>query len=309
MASISGETILITGGTGSLGIRLTKDLCESNRVIVFSRNEERQFLARQQFLGKNVSFVVGDIVDSDAVERAMWGATIVIHAAAMKDLDVCEVQPSEAVRNNVTGSQSVVRTAGASSTVKRVIGISTDKAATPSSVYGGSKYIMEKIFEEASAVSRPDFLSVRFGNMIDSSGSLLTYWRDNPSIHEDIRLSHPDATRFFFSVAEASKTVIDALQRGKNGETWIRRMKKIAIVEALREITGRHDFEIKGLNPGEKVHERLVSSEEARHCFVEGDFFVLRPSQANPTPPRELTSENAEPLSRVELRGLLGLSG
>lgn len=307
MASIRGETILITGGTGSLGVRLIRDLCKSNRIIVFSRNEERQFLTRQQFLGEDVHFAVGDVVDKDALDRAMWGATIVIHAAAMKDLDVCEVQPSEAVRNNIIGSQSLVQAAGRSTTVKRVIGVSTDKAATPSSVYGGSKYIMERIFEEASASSRPDFLSVRFGNMIDSSGSLLTYWRDNPSVHDSIRISHPDATRFFFSVGDASRTVLDALQRGRNGETWIRKMKKVAILEALKEITGREEFQIKGLNPGEKVHERLVSTEEARHCFEDGDFFVLRPSMTNPFPPSELTSEKAEALSKREFRELLGL--
>lgn len=307
MKSISSEKILITGGTGSLGQRLTRDLCESNQVVVFSRNEERQFLMKQQLSNQNVSFLVGDVADSRAIDRAMWGVTMVIHAAAMKDLDICEVQPSETVRNNIIGSQVVAQAALLNSSVKKVLAVSTDKAATPSSVYGSSKYIMEKIFEEASKAGKKDFLSVRFGNMIDSSGSLLTYWRDNPQVHDSILISHRDVSRFFFSVKNASETVIAALSDGRNGETWIRKMKKISILDALQVITGRDDFEVKGLNPGEKVHESLVSDEETRHCFLESDFYVLRPGHLNANPPSELNSESAEAFSKEEIRDLLGL--
>lgn len=310
MDLIRGKTILITGGTGSLGQALTEKLLPLNKVVVLSRNEERQFLMKKKFASDSLSFFIGDVTDLASLRRAIVGCDVVIHAAAMKDLDMCESQPSQAMRNNVLGSEAVIAASLETSSVQTIVAVSTDKAATPSSVYGCTKYIMEKLFLDANyRSSGKSFLSVRFGNMLDSTGSLLSYWRDNPNSHADIRLSHPEATRFFFTVIEAAETVIQAAVRGEPGETWIRNMKKIRIVDAARIITGRSNFEVKGLNPGEKPHEFLVSDSEAPYCFFAGDFYVYRPNKLNPNHPPSLSSEWADPFSEKELRDHLDNGG
>lgn len=305
MESFKGSKILVTGGTGSLGQELVRKLAADNPVVVYSRNEERQYLMRQRLGGSNVSYLIGDVRDQETVEYAMRGCEYVIHAAAMKDLIMCEAQPTQTCLNNVDGSKAVIRAARNVVGVKKVVAVSTDKAASPSSVYGCSKYIMEKLFAEADRVSDVTFLSVRFGNMINSSGSLISIWKGNPQMHKGIKLTHPEVARFFFTLSDGADTVLQAMSMGQGGEVFIKKMKKARIVNILREITGRQDFEIMGLFPGEKVHEELVSQNEVHYCFEFGDYYVLRPSEINPNPPKMFSTENAVEFSDAELRELL----
>lgn len=305
MESFKGSKILVTGGTGSLGQELVRKLAIDNHVVVYSRNEERQYLMRQRLNTASVSYLIGDVRDQETVEYAMRGCDYVIHAAAMKDLIMCEAQPTQTYLNNVDGSKAVIRAARNVSSVKKVVAVSTDKAASPSSVYGCSKYIMEKLFEEADHVSDAAFLSVRFGNMIDSSGSLISVWKENPQMHAGIRLTHPEIARFFFTISDGADTVLQALAVGQGGEVFIKKMKKARIINILREITGRQEFEIMGLFPGEKVHEELVSHNEVHYCFEFGDYYVLRPNEVNPNPPMMFSTENAIEFSQPELRELL----
>jgi len=297
--------MLVTGGTGSLGQKLTRKLAADNRVVVYSRNEERQYLMRQKLASPNVSYLIGDVRDQEAVEFAMRGCDYVIHAAAMKDLIMCEAQPTQAYLNNVDGSKVVIRAARNVAGIKKVVAVSTDKAASPSSVYGCSKYIMEKLFEEADRVSDVTFLSVRFGNMADSNGSLVSVWKKNRHMHADIKLTHPEVARFFFTASDGADTVLRALAVGQGGEVFIKKMKQASILNILREITGRQDFEIMGLFPGEKVHEELVSQNEVHYCFEVDDFYVLRPNEINSNPPQMFSTENAVEFSRSELRTLI----
>lgn len=305
MGSFKGSKILVTGGTGSLGQELVSKLSTENHVVVYSRNEERQYLMKQRLGVTNVSYLIGDVRDQETVEYAMHGCDYVIHAAAMKDLIMCEAQPTQTYLNNVEGSKAVIRAARNVSGIKKVVAVSTDKAASPSSVYGCSKYIMEKLFEEADRVSDATFLSVRFGNMINSSGSLISVWKDNPQMHKGIKLTHPDIARFFFSTSDGADTVLQAMAVGEGGEVFIKKMKKARILNILREITGRQEFEIMGLFPGEKVHEELVSQNEVHYCFEFGDYYVLRPNKVNSNPPKMFSTENAVEFSQAELRELL----
>lgn len=305
MESFNGCKMLVTGGTGSLGQKLTRKLAADNRVVVYSRNEERQYLMRQKLASPNVSYLIGDVRDQEAVEFAMRGCDYVIHAAAMKDLIMCEAQPTQAYLNNVDGSKVVIRAARNVAGIKKVVAVSTDKAASPSSVYGCSKYIMEKLFEEADRVSDVTFLSVRFGNMADSNGSLVSVWKKNRHMHADIKLTHPEVARFFFTASDGADTVLRALAVGQGGEVFIKKMKQASILNILREITGRQDFEIMGLFPGEKVHEELVSQNEVHYCFEVDDFYVLRPNEINSNPPQMFSTENAVEFSRSELRTLI----
>jgi UDP-N-acetylglucosamine 4,6-dehydratase len=305
LESFKGNRILVTGGTGSLGQELVCKLADENHVVVYSRNEERQYLMKQRLGAANVSYLIGDVRDQETVEYAMRGCDYVIHAAAMKDLIMCEAQPTQTYLNNVDGSKAVIRAARNVSSIKKVVAVSTDKAASPSSVYGCSKYIMEKLFEEADRVSDATFLSVRFGNMINSTGSLISVWKQNPQMHAGIKLTHPDMARFFFTLSDGADTVLQAMSVGQGGEVFIKKMKKARILNILREITGRQDFEIMGLFPGEKVHEELVSQNEVHYCFEFGDYYVLRPNEVNPHPPEMFSTENAVEFSQAGLSELL----
>lgn len=305
MESFKGSKILVTGGTGSLGQELVRKLAVDNHVVVYSRNEERQYMMKQRLAAVNVSYLIGDVRDQESLEYAMHGCDYVIHAAAMKDLIMCEAQPTQTYLNNIEGSKAVIRAVRNVSGIKKAVAVSTDKAASPSSVYGCSKYIMEKLFEEADRVSDATLLSVRFGNMINSSGSLISLWKENPQMHASIKLTHPEIARFFFTVSDGADTVLQAMSVGNGGEVFIKKMKKARILKILRWITGRRDFEIIGLFPGEKVHEELVSQNEVHYCFEFGDYYVLRPSEVNPHPPAMFSTENAVEFSDAELNTLL----
>jgi len=300
---LTNNRILITGGTGSLGKELTRTLIGETEIVIYSRNEERQYATKQEFKSDPVRFLIGDVRDQATLQNALRGCDIAIHAAAMKDLIMCEDQPTQTYLNNITGSHSFIQAVQNSPTVKRACGISTDKAASPSSVYGSSKYIMEKMFLEANSFSDTIFSAVRFGNMIDSSGSLVSEWKNNSN--GTLKLTHPEVARFFFTVKDAALTVIHAIEMATGGEIFIKKMKKVKIYDLLRILTGKDQFEIIGLFPGEKIHEELVSYSEASYCHENGDYYVLKHGAVNPDPPRELSTENAEAFDEDELKALL----
>lgn len=307
MESFKGRKFLVTGGTGSLGQELVRKLAKDNHVVVYSRNEERQYLMKQRIAFSKVIYILGDVRDQETLEHAMRGCDYVIHAAAMKDLVMCESQPTQAYLNNLVGSKSVIRAADKTPGIKKVVAVSTDKAAAPSSVYGCSKYIMEKLFEEANHTSDRTFLSVRFGNMANSSGSMISVWKANPQMHPAIKLTHPEIARFFFTVADGADTVLQAIKKGQGGEVFIKKMKKAKIINILRKITGRTDFEIMGLYPGEKIHEELVSENETHYSYEYKDYYVLRSNTLNPNPSQIFSTKNAVEFSDTELSQLIQL--
>ena len=303
---LSNERILITGGTGSLGKELSKILCDKNEVVVYSRNEERQFEMKQELAAnENLQFIIGDIRDENTLADAMRGCSVAIHAAAMKDLIMCEEQPVQTCLNNITGTHAFLQAVKRTPSIKHATGVSTDKAASPSSVYGCTKYIMEQMFREASRYSDCVMSTVRFGNMIDSKGSLISEWKKNPD--QLIKLTHPEVARFFFTVRDGAMTVIASIEQAQNGELLIRKMKQAKIFDILRVITGRNEFPILGLFPGEKVHEELVSPNEAAYCHDIGDYYAVRPGVRNANPPSMYSTENAPSFSDAELRNLLML--
>jgi UDP-N-acetylglucosamine 4,6-dehydratase len=301
---IKNKRILITGGTGSLGRELVRILRRAdNHIVVYSRNEERQYLMKQDYSSENVHFFIGDVRDTDTLAYALHGCDIAIHAAAMKDLIMCEDQPTQTVLNNIDGSRSFIQAVRHTPSVTRACAVSTDKAASPSNVYGCTKYIMEQLFREANATSSCVFFSVRFGNMIDSSGALITHWKAHPEL--DIKLTHQDVARFFFRVEDGAKTVIKAIEIAEGGEILIRKMKKARIYDILRIIQGKDRFEIMGLFPGEKIHEELMSASESAYSYDIGDYYVIRPGHINLEPPGQLSTETAEAFTEEELRELI----
>jgi UDP-N-acetylglucosamine 4,6-dehydratase len=303
---IKGHKIFITGGSGSLGHELAHQLSEHNQIVIYSRNEESQYNMQQTFHGKAVEFFIGDVRDRYSLELALGGCDLAIHAAAMKDLIMCERQPTQTFLNNIEGSKSFIE-AIKRSDVKKAIAVSTDKAASPSNVYGASKYIMEKMFEEANRTSDKIFASVRFGNMIDSKGSLVFIWKNNPD--KEYKLTHPEVSRFFFTLREGAETVVEALSKAEGGEIFIRKMKKAKIVNILKMITGRENFEIMGLYPGEKIHEDLLSKNEVNYCHEQSRYYVIRPDELNENPPEMFSTENAVEFTTEELGELIYSGG
>jgi FlaA1/EpsC-like NDP-sugar epimerase len=258
------DFVLITGGTGSLGKALALNLAKNNHVRIYSRNEERQFELEQIFIKRgirNYSFVIGDIQDEVNLERALRGIKTVIHAAAMKDLVYCELNPTQCIKNNISGSQILLNAIAKSSTVKRVCGISTDKASSPSSTYGASKLIMESLFLDFSKQFPSKNTTIaRFGNMIDSHGSLISHWAKNPDSIKGI--GHKDLSRFFFTINDAIELVINVTYKKNTGTITIPFMKKIFIRDIIHILNPKKVKNIIGLQPGEKISELLVNSSE-----------------------------------------------
>lgn len=302
MYSVKGEKILITGGSGSLGRKLTQLLAPQNRIVIYSRNEERQYEMQQEIGTKNIEYFIGDVRDYHTLLRALRGCTLAIHAAAMKDFIMCECQPTQTYLNNVEGSKIFIQ-AVLNSYVKKAIGISTDKAASPSNVYGATKYIMEKLFIEYAGNGNQSLFCIRFGNMIDSKGSLVHSWKKNPN--QEIKITDTEVSRFFFTTKNAADSIIHALMIGESGMIYIPKMKKVKIIDILKMITKKNSFEVIGLSPGEKLHELLIGEEERSFCFDEGPFFVIKQRKVNPNPPATLSSEVAEAYSPEQLYAMI----
>lgn len=297
------HTILITGGTGSLGKALAQEFGKDNKIVIYSRNEERQYEMKKEFNNPNIKYLIGDVRDTETLKWALRGCDIAIHAAAMKDLIMVEDQPTQGCLNNIEGSQSFIRAVMETPSVKKAIGISTDKAASPSNAYGMTKYIMERLFVEANKNSDKSFFCTRFGNMIDSHGSLITFWKEHPDI--PVKIHHPEMARFFFRLKDAVKTVADTLSNAKGGEIYIPKMKKATILSILQMIFNKKTFPVLGLSPGEKIHEDLVGEAERYFCFEEGNYYIVRPGIHNKKPVDAFSTKNAELFSSQELRKLI----
>lgn len=300
---IKNKKILVTGGTGSLGKALARELGKDNQVVIYSRNEERQYEMMKEFNNPNLTFRIGDVRDTETLKMALRGCDLAIHAAAMKDLIMVEDQPTQGYLNNIIGSKSFIEAVTETPSVKMAIGISTDKAAAPSNAYGMTKYIMERLFIEADKNSDTTFACTRFGNIIDSHGSLVTFWKEHPDTA--VKLHHKDMRRFFFKLENAVQTVIDAIEKADGGEIYIPKMKQAGIFNILKTIFKRDSFDIIGISPGEKIHEDLVGESERYFCFEEGDYYVVRPGKANPNPGEALSTQNAEAFTDEELKNLI----
>jgi UDP-N-acetylglucosamine 4,6-dehydratase len=299
---MQNKKILITGGTGSLGSLLTEKLGIQNKIIVYSRNEERQFIVQKKLNNSNIKFIIGDIRDTDTLVYAMRHCDYAIHAAAMKDVNMCEKQPTQTYLNNIEGSRSFIKAADLAG-IKKALAISTDKAASPSNVYGMSKYIMEKMFAEANRYSETVFCSTRFGNMIDSSGSLVSYWKNNP--HSDIKITDEKMERFFFTVNEAVQTVINSIKLADKGQIFIPKMKKAKIKTILEIITEKTTFEVMGIFPGEKIYEELIGEHESYFAKEFQDYFLIDPNIKNISNPNPYSTLDAQEYTIEELRSLI----
>ena len=282
------KTILVTGGTGSIGSELVRQIlkCEPAQVSVFSRNDTRQYKLRED-LGypKNIRLLIGDIRDRDRLDFAFRGVDYIFHAAALKHVPLCEYNQFETVKTNIVGSQNVIDMA-IKNNVGKVIGISTDKAANPTNVMGVSKLMMERLFVGATLLStnKPSFSCVRFGNVAWSDGSVLPLWDKQIREGNYMRVTNKNMTRFFMSIEQASKLVLEAADLSRGGEIFILKMPSIKIIDLARLFIKKHysgkkiKMQFVGNRPGEKIHECLLEHDEKDHyIFSNETMYVVAP--------------------------------
>jgi len=294
------KTILITGGTGSLGKVLTKRILSGEegmpkKVIIFSRDEAKQHYMRVEYeTRKNptdeviynnfkrvLEFRIGDVRDLQSVKSAIEGVNIIINAAALKQVPSCEYFPWEAVRTNVGGAENIVRAIKNSHhNIDTVVGISTDKACKPVNVMGMTKAIQERVFVSANiTVAKTRFILVRYGNVLASRGSVIPYFHEQIENGGPVTVTTKDMTRFLLPLDCAVDTIFAALKYAKHGETFIPIVSSSKIINIAKALIGTRDIEIKitGIRPGEKIDEILISEEESFRTVKRGKYYVVLP--------------------------------
>ncbi|MDP3726192.1 MAG: polysaccharide biosynthesis protein [bacterium] len=325
------KTILVTGGCGSIGSQIVKQLlsCEPKAIRIFERSESAHFRLSQEIKSNKIRSLVGDVCDAERVHRAMDGVHVVFHAAAMKHVPLCEYNPFEAVRTNIIGTQNLVDAARKHG-VERFVSISTDKAVNPTSTMGATKLLGEKIVTNAaiSSFKKTKFCCVRFGNVLASSGSVIPIFEKQIKDGDTVTITSNEMTRFFMGIDDAVRLVLKASEMAHHGEIFILKMSALKIldlaevlVEELAPRYGKDPKKIKytviGLRPGEKLHEPLITEEEARHMTERDDMFVLHNralmpygvkipvKKAEETETFNYNSGNMNHLTKTEIRKML----
>jgi len=317
------KRILITGGTGSLGKVLTRRILSGQlgtpqSVVVFSRDEAKQHEMRMEYLNRRsvtedvmyhnfertLQFKIGDVRDFHSVAQALTNVDIVFNAAALKQVPACEYFPYEAVRTNIEGAENIVRAIKELRlNIETVVAISTDKACKPTNVMGMTKAIQERIFLAANIdCPKTRFVAVRYGNVLASRGSVVPLFLDQIEAGGPITLTDKKMTRFLLTLDQAVDTVFEAMQFAEAGETYIPKIKAALIVDIINALVGKKKIEVKetGVRPGEKLHEVLVSQEEALRTISRGEYFAIKsilPEVSKPVSPEsfefdELSSEH-----------------
>jgi|TARA_B100001750_G_scaffold29369_1_gene19824 UDP-N-acetylglucosamine 4,6-dehydratase/UDP-glucose 4-epimerase len=282
-----GKTVLITGGTGSLGRALTKKLLDSNvdTIRIFSRNESKQIEMESDFDDIRLRFFIGDVRDSERLFSALEDVDLVFHAAALKHVPKIEYNPFESIKTNVIGSQNVIDNS-LRQNVEKVICVGTDKAVSPLNTYGATKLLMEKLFVSAnnyinSEKHKTKFVAVRYGNVLGSSGSVIPKFIDMIKKGKPISVTDAKMTRFTITMNDALEFILNATVAGKGSEIFIPKLKAYEmpiLIEALSELCGKTEQEISGIRPGEKLHETLINHDEIRYAWEINNMYML----ANP---------------------------
>jgi UDP-N-acetylglucosamine 4,6-dehydratase/5-epimerase len=284
---LHGSSILITGGTGSFGksfIQRLLDTIRPARVVIFSRDELKQYECRAQF-GEDprLRWFIGDIRDRERLNRAMHKIDYVVHAAALKQVDTAEYNPWEFVQTNIIGSHNVIESA-IDASVKKVIALSTDKASSPINLYGATKLTADKLFITGNhyAASYPTrFSVVRYGNVMGSRGSVIPFFRKLADEGKSLPITDLRMTRFFITLPEAVDFVLDSFEIMQGGELYVPRIPSMKITDLAQAIAPGSEMHNSGLRPGEKLHEEMISPEEGRRALRIEDRFVIQPDLAS----------------------------
>lgn len=282
---IDNETILITGGTGTFGRAFTSYFLEHynpKKIIIYSRDEFKQFIMANDYkkYADKLRFFIGDVRDKERLERAFEGVDYVVHAAAMKQVPACEYNPNEAIKTNIHGAQNVID-AALDAGVKKVVALSTDKAVNPVNLYGGTKLVSDKLFIAANAYTgskKTCFSIVRYGNVAGSRGSVIPFFQnimDNGG--KELPITDYRMTRFWISITQGVELVIKALEESNGGETFISKIPSFKITDLAQAMLPGCEMPEVGIREGEKLHEIMVTVEDAPNTYEFDKHFIIYP--------------------------------
>ncbi len=282
---LSNKSVLITGGTGSLGKALTKTIFEKwpdvKRIVIYSRDEQKQFLMDQEYPFSKypqIRFFIGDVRDQDRLLRALSGIDYVIHAAAMKHVHIAEYNPTECVKTNIGGAQNVIE-ACLKTDVKAVVALSTDKACAPINLYGATKLASDKLFVAANNYkgSNPiKFSVVRYGNVMASNGSVIPFFIKKKK-EGIIPITDPNMTRFNITIQEGVDMVLYALENAWGGEIFVPKIPSYRIMDLAKAIAPECEHKVVGIRPGEKIHEEMITASDAFNTYDLGKYYAILP--------------------------------
>lgn len=281
MSCFDGKTILVTGGTGSFGKMFTSLLlkdCNPDSVRIYSRGELLQWEMQQKIQDERLRFFIGDVRDKDRLYRAMNDVDIVVHAAALKQVPAAEYNPMEAVKTNIDGAANIIN-ASIDNGVERVMALSTDKAVHPVNLYGATKMVAEKLFVQGNAYAggrKTRFACTRYGNVVGSRGSIIPLFLEQRK-QGRVTITDERMTRFWLTLEQGARFVAQCIETMKGGEIFVPRIPSMRITDLAKVIAPDCKVEIIGIRPGEKLHEVLLTEDEARHSIDMGGYFVIEP--------------------------------
>lgn len=283
---LKNKTLLITGGTGSLGKALTKEIFKRyndiRKLIVFSRDEQKHFQMREEFPVEEfpkIKFVLGDVRDYESVKSACKGVDYIIHTAAMKHVHLSEMNPDECIKTNVNGAQNIIKAVNSINTISSVVALSTDKACAPVNLYGATKLTSDKLFIAANQNSlNKKFSVVRYGNVMSSNGSVIPFFLKKKKTGT-LPVTDPEMTRFNITLKEGVNMVLYALENAWGGELFVPKIPSFNIIDLAKAIDSTCKIKIIGIRPGEKVHEEMISSSDSYNTFDIGKYYVILPSK------------------------------
>lgn len=282
MSFLDGKSVLVTGATGSFGKRFVRTVLDRHnpkRLVVFSRDELKQFEMQQFFRDVRLRYVLGDVRDRERLYHALDGIEVVVHAAAMKQVPASEHNPMEAIRTNVLGAGNVI-SACIDQGVERVIALSTDKAANPANLYGATKLCSDKLFVAANILAEPQrtrFSVVRYGNVIGSRGSVIPFFMQR-RVSGVLPITDPRMTRFWITLGEGVQFVVDCLDRMRGGEVFVPKIPSMNIMDVAKVVAPECRTEIIGIRPGEKLHEIMITPDDAWNTAEFDDHYVIQPA-------------------------------
>jgi UDP-N-acetylglucosamine 4,6-dehydratase (inverting) len=286
---LTGKSVLITGGTGSLGKALTDTIFKKwpniKRLVIYSRDEQKQFQMAQEFSETEypaIRYFIGDVRDLERLKRAFIDIDYVIHAAAMKHVHIAEYNPDECIKTNIGGAENVIK-ASLSSSVEKVVALSTDKACAPINLYGATKLTSDKLFIAANNIKGKQnikFSVVRYGNVMGSNGSVIPFFM-NKRKSGIIPITDPSMTRFNISLDGGVNMVLHALENTWGGELYVPKIPSYKILDIAEAIAPECKIEIVGIRPGEKIHEEMIAESDSYNTFDLGNYYVILPSIPN----------------------------
>jgi len=286
---LSNKSILITGGTGSLGKELTKTILKKwpdvKRLVIYSRDEQKQYQMAQEFSDKEypaIRYFIGDVRDLERLKRAFNGIDYVIHAAAMKHVHIAEYNPDECVKTNIGGAENVIK-ASLASDVTKVVALSTDKACAPINLYGATKLTSDKLFIAANNIKGKQdikFSVVRYGNVMGSNGSVIPFFMDKRK-EGVLPITEPTMTRFNISLQGGVDMVLHALDSAWGGELFVPKIPSYKIMDVAQAIGPSCEHKIIGIRPGEKIHEEMITASDSFTTYDLGKYFVILPQVTN----------------------------